>query len=197
MIPHDRADAPDLLCPIMPDFNSATKLSLSGPEPLAALLAAGEAPSGLWRPEEMAAIFRHQMAALLEADLGGLTPPAARRLEAMAAAQGAPARSFADLLRHPSPPLELLEMVKDFAKTNADHPENGLPKEIAAVLYYACIAAALLRLKARISKLPDADLGRGLRWAAAQPWLDEETKQLLARALAGITGAEARDASGL
>jgi len=65
------------------------------------------------------------------------------------------------------------------------------------VLYYACIAAALLRLKARISKLSDADLSRGLRWAVEQPWLDEETKQLLAKALAGITGAGARDASGL
>ena len=181
----------------MPDFDSAAVLSLSGPEPLAALLAAGGPPSGLWQPEEMAAIFRHQMAALLRVDLGGLARPAAERLEALVAAPAAPLQSFADLLRHPSPPLELLELVKDFAKTNADHPENGLPKEIAAVLYYACIAAALLRLKARISKLSDADPGRGPRWAVEQPWLDEETKQLLAKALAGITGAGARDASGL
>jgi hypothetical protein len=179
----------------MADFDSAVALSVSGPEPLAALLAAGEPPAGLWRPEEMAAIFEHQMAAPLLADLGGLAPPAARRLEALAAAQGAPVRSFADLLRDQSPPLELLEMVKDFAKANADHPENSLPKEIAAVLYYACIAAARLRLKARISKLPDADLGRGLRWAAQQPWLDEETRQLLVRALEGITPAGAQDAS--
>ncbi len=121
--------------------------------------------------------------------------PAARALEALAAAQGAPCQSFGDLLRQPSPPLELLELVKDFAKANADHPEHGLPKEIAAVLYYACIAAALLRLKARISKLSEADLGRGLRWAAEQPWLDEETTQLLAAALAGITPDGARDAS--
>jgi hypothetical protein len=180
----------------MPDFDSAVALSLSGPEPLAALLAAGELPAGLWRPEEMAAVFRHQLAAPLVVDLGGLAPPAERRLAALAAAQSAPAQSFADLLRHQSPPLALLELVKDFAKSNAEHPENGLPKEIAAVLYYACIAAALLRLKARISKLSDADLSRGLRWAAGQPWLDEETKQLLVRALAGITPSGAREASG-
>jgi hypothetical protein len=181
----------------MPEFDSAAALSRSGPEPLAALLAAGEPPGGLWRPEEMAAIFRHQMAAPLLADLEGSAPPAARPLEALAAGQDGLPRSFADLLRHPSPRLELLELVKDFAKANADHPENGLPKEIAAVLYYACIAAALLRLKARISKLSDADLRRGLSWAAEQPWLDEETKQLLARALAAMTPAAARDASGL
>jgi hypothetical protein len=180
----------------MPGFDSAVALSLSGPEPLAALLAAGEAPAGLWRPDEMAAIFEHQMAAPLVVDLRGLAPPVARRLEALAGGQGAPAQSFADLLRQQNPPLELLELVKDFAKTNADHPENGLPREIAAVLYYACIAAALLRLKARISKLSDADLGRGLRWAVEQPWLDEETRHLLARALAGLTPAGAPDASG-
>jgi hypothetical protein len=168
----------------MPDFDSVSALSQSGPEPLAELLGAGESPSGLWQPEEMGAIFRHQMAAPLLADLGGLAPP------------GAPFQSFADLLRHSSPPIALLELVKNFAKSNAEHPESGLPKEIAAVLYYACIAAALLRLEARISKLPDADLARGLRWAGEQTWLDEETRQLLAGGLAAITRAGPREAAG-
>jgi hypothetical protein len=182
----------------MAEFDSAAALSLSGPGPLAELLAAGEPPAGLWRPEEMAAIFRHQMAAVLLVDLGGVAPPVEDLPPegGVPAAQGAPCRSFADLLRHPSPPLGLLELVKDFAKANADHPENGLPKEIAAVLYYGCIAAALVRLMARISTLSDAELGRGLRWAVEQPWVDEETKQLLARALAGMTRAEAPDGSG-
>jgi hypothetical protein len=144
----------------------------------------------------MAAIFEHQMRAPLLADLAGLAPAAARRMEALSGAQGGSAQSFGELLRQPSPPLELLELVKDFAKSNADHPENGLPKEIAAVLYYGCIAAALVRLKARISKLSDAELGRGLRWAVEQPWLDKETRQLLVLALAGITPAGAREASG-
>ena len=170
----------------MADFDSAVALSQSGPEPLAALLAEGGRPSGLWQPEELGAIFRHQMAAPLLADLG-----------APAGVQDAPRQSFADLLRHPSPPLALIEQVKDFAKTNAEHPEDGLPREIAAVLYYACIAAALLRLGARISKLPDADLGRGLRWAAEQPWLDEPTRQLLAGALAAVPPAGAPGAAGL
>jgi hypothetical protein len=128
----------------------------------------------------MAAIFRHQMAAPLLADLQEVARAAGRRLEPPAADQGARFPSFADLLRHAEPPLELLELVKDFAKCNASHPENGLPKDIAAAIYYACIAAALVRLKARISKLSDADLARGLRWAGQQPWLDRETLQLLA-----------------
>jgi hypothetical protein len=183
----------------MAEFNSATALSVSGPGPLAELLAAGEPPAGLWRPEEMAAIFRHQMAAAVLGDLGGATAPAGQppAERGVPEAQAARCESYADLLRHPNPPARLLELVKEFAKANADHPENGLPKEIAAVLYYGCIAAALVRLKARISKLSDADLRRGLGWAVEQPWVDEETRQLLGRALVGITRAGARDGSGL
>jgi len=136
------------------------------------------------------------MAAPLLADLGNLPPAVARRVEAATAPRGASLQTFADLLRHPSPPVDLLEMVKDFAKTNADHPEAGLPREVAAALYYACIATAFVRLNIRITKLPDADLARGLLWAVEQPWLDAETQQLLQGALARITRAETRDALG-
>lgn len=158
----------------MADFNSAAALGASGPKPLATLLAAGDESAGLWSPEEMAAIFRHQMAAPLAVDLA--EPPAGE----------APAQSFSELLRQTRPAVALLEVVKDFAKTNADHPESGLPKEVAAVLYYACIGAALVRLGTRISKLTDAELRRGLGWAAGQPWVDEETRRLLAEALAKV-----------
>jgi len=99
-------------------------------------------------------------------------------------------KSFADLFHHPSPPLELLELIKDFAKANLDHPESGLPDEIATTLYYTSIATALVRLDARITQLPDADLQRGLRWAMEQGWLDAATKELLARALEKISGKE-------
>ena len=79
----------------------------------------------------------------------------------MSEAQGLLLKSFADLFHHPAPVIELLELAKDFAKANMDHPESGLPGEIAATLYYTSIAAALVRLDARISQLADADLQRG------------------------------------
>jgi hypothetical protein len=165
----------------------------------------------------MAAIFRHQMAAPLAADLGqsppGPTPPeadgcaleaalpanppagAAPRFERLAA-RVPPAQSFAELLRQPRPAVGLLEVVKEFAKANADNPQSGLPREVAAVLYYACIGAALVRLGSRISKLSDEELRRGLSWAAAQPWVDEETGRLLGEALAQVTPGGARADSG-
>jgi len=87
------------------------------------------------------------------------------------------------LFHHPSPPIELLRLTKEFAKANMDHPESGLPTEIVGVLYYTSIAVALVRLDARISQLKDADLRRGLLWAKEQAWVDEETKTLLIEAL--------------
>jgi hypothetical protein len=181
----------------MPDFDSAAALSRSGPESLSALLATGTPPAGLWRPDEMAAIFSHQMAAPLLVDLGNYLPPSARQLEPLTTPQGAPLLSFADLIHHPNPPIELLALIKDFSKTNASHPENGLPKEIAAVLYYAAIGSALLRLKARISRLSDAELRRGLCWAGEQPWLDPQTRLLMAQALTALGAAQAPDAPAL
>ena len=67
---------------------------------------------------------------------------------------------------------------KDFAKANMDHLDGSLPKEVAAVLYYASISAALTRLDERISQLKDAELERGLRWAKDQAWVDKQIQQL-------------------
>ena len=67
-----------------------------------------------------------------------------------------------------------------------DHAESSLPNEVAAALYYTSIAAALVRLDARITRLPEAELRRGLLWTREQAWLDEETKQLLLQAAAKI-----------
>jgi len=157
---------------------------------LSELLAAGEERARLWRPDELAAIFKHQVSAPMLVDLGGFDPRTAEQLKLVSEAQGLLLKSFSDLFQHPAPPVELLELVKDYAKANLDHPESGLPAEIASALYYMSIAAALARRDARISKLPDADLRRGLAWTREQAWLDEATKELLDRALDKIPGGQ-------
>jgi hypothetical protein len=172
----------------MSEFDSSAALFKGRARQLSALMASGEEHAPLWRPEELAAMFRHQMSAPVLMDLGSFDPRTASQLKALTAAQGLLLSSFAELFNHANPPLQLLQMVKDFAKTNLDHPESGLPREIATALYYASIAAALVRLDKRISKLPDADLQRGLRLTQQQPWLDERTRSLLAEALKKISG---------
>jgi hypothetical protein len=157
---------------------------------LAELMAGGWEDARLWRPEELAAIFRHQMSAPMLVDLGSFDAATATRLKSLSDAQGLLLKSFADLFHHPAPPLELLQLVKNFAKANVDHPDSGLPGEVASALYYSSIAAALVHLNRRISQLPDADLFRGFRWLENQPWLDEKTKGLLVLAKKKLSGGE-------
>jgi hypothetical protein len=167
----------------MSDFDSSGALFKSAPKSLAAFLAAGAERARLWQPEELGAIFRHQMSAPILVDLGGFDPATAGRLRTLSDAQNLLLKSFLDLFLHPVPPVELLTLTKDFAKGNMDHPESSLPNEVAAVLYYASIAAALVRLDRRISQLSDAELKRGLSWAKGQPWVEQQIQQLLGAAL--------------
>jgi hypothetical protein len=167
----------------MSEFDSASALGKSPPKSLAAFLAAWSECARMWRPEELTAIFRHQMSAPILVDLGGFDPATTNWLKTLSDAQSLLLKSFSDLFRHPVPPLELLSLTKDFAKANMDHPESSLPHEVAAVLYYASIAVALVRLDARITQLKDEDLQRGLHWAKDQPWVDHETCGILVEAL--------------
>ena len=101
--------------------------------------------------------------------------------------QGLTLKSFGDLLAHPHPPVELLKVTKDFAKACRLSPRGALPKEIATVLYFASIAAAMVRCRRRITGLSDADLADGLRWTLARPWLDAPTRSLIEEGLALLT----------
>ncbi|HEX3624788.1 MAG TPA: hypothetical protein VH280_05105 [Verrucomicrobiae bacterium] len=172
----------------MSESDSSAALLKGRAQQLSALIASGDERGPLWRPDELAAIFRHQMSAPVLMDLGSFDPRTASQLKTLTAAQGLLLSSFADLFNHANPPLQLLQLVKDFAKANLDHPESGLPREIATAVYYASIAAALVHANQRISKLSDDDLQRGLRLTREQPWLDERTRSLLATALEKISG---------
>jgi hypothetical protein len=167
----------------MSDFDSAGTLAKSPPKSLAAFLAAGEERARLWQPEELGAIFRHQMSAPILVDLGGLEPAAAARLKTLTQAQSLLLTSFQDLFVHPVPPIELLTLTKDFAKSNMDQPDSSLPNEVAAVLYYVSIATAWVRLDKRISQLGDAELKRGLEWAKGKPWVEAPIRRVLEEAL--------------
>jgi hypothetical protein len=167
----------------MSEFDSAGTLSKSPPKSLAAFLAAGEERARLWQPEELGAIFRHQMSAPILVDLGGFDPVTAARLKTLSNAQSLLLKSFLDLFLHPVPPIELLTLTKDFDKGNMDQPDSSLPNDVAAVLYYVSIAAALVRLDRRISQLSDAELKRGLEWAKGKAWVEPRLLQLLDEAV--------------
>jgi hypothetical protein len=124
-----------------------------------------------WQPTELATMLRHQLATSIAGDLQKLSPDLARQYEEKAPAGGARS-TFGELFANPAPSLDALQVVKDFAKRAINEKDGPLPEEIGAALYYASIAAALLRLNNRISGLDDPTLKIGLNWALAQPWMD-------------------------
>ena len=159
------------------------RLQHSAPKNLGLLLGLEDNAERVWRPEELAAIFRHQMSTSVQYDLRHLPLGKAGRLKALAEAEGLLLKSFSDLLQHPHPPVDLLNMTKEFAKACQASPDSPLPREIATAVYYATIVVARLRCGVRISRLTDADLRKGVEWAVAQPWLDDPTRALFQEAL--------------
>jgi hypothetical protein len=145
----------------------------------------GENEAG-WSVDELASIWRHQLTAPLAFDLGELSPDAGAA--AIALCRPLSIKSLADLLDHPSPPLELLGMLKDFARSKRTDPNSAFPSAIAMSLYFTAIAMALLRLDCRLSRMDDSALRSGMRWTANQTWLDQATRDQAAAAVRKLDG---------
>ena len=132
----------------------------------------------LWQPEELGAILEHQLAASVEYDLGRLDKDLAERLAAIESAGGPPINSFKELLHHPHPPVEIVELTKRFAKACRSDPGGPLPDEVATVLYLLAIVVAMTKCRQRITRLDDQSLRHSLRWVLGQNWLDQATRKL-------------------
>ena len=165
----------------MTDFSD--DIRSTSPSALAKMMTVHEQPKRTWRPEDLGAILKHQLATPVQVDLESLDPTVAPKVRTLSEARGLVLKSFGDLLLHPNPPVELLTLTKDFAKANRNNEESALPPEVATVLYFASIAAARLRCNERISRMDDAQLQDGLEWAGQQPWLDADTRTLIKECL--------------
>jgi len=72
--------------------------------------------------------------------------------------------------------------VKDFAKLHMIGQASYLPHDVAAVVYYATLAVALLHGHDRMTRLTDDDLARGIAWAMAREWIEPEIAGILRKA---------------
>lgn len=165
-------------------MTSEHDLGSTAPDRLAHLLRMSDGDAPLWSERELAAIFRHQMSAPVGFDLSALPGTRANTVAFAAAAQGLVLKSFADLLHHPHPPVQLLSLTKEFAKAHRNQPDNPLPREVSTLLYFASIAAALVRCRVRITTLDADELTKSFRWGAGLDWIDENTRRLFNEALA-------------
>ena len=151
------------------------------PRAMSTMLELRDPDQHAWRPHELRDMLAHQLSGPLQLSLGALSAEVAHQVR-LAQPPVAPLLTLGELLRHPQPPVELLKLVKRFAKMCRRDPQNPLPPELVMLLYYASIAASLVRLQKAISDLPPASLMHGLTWLAAQDWVDEEVKTLLTAA---------------
>ena len=131
---------------------------------------------------ELAALCRLRMREPVFVSLEGLDVAGGGRLRALAHGQGLLLTSFADLFHHAFPPIELLEMVKRFAKANAKDPQSIYSREVSQALYYESIAAALVKLGKRITRLSRDQVMVGFDWALSQAWIDGRDRELLEQA---------------
>jgi DNA-directed RNA polymerase specialized sigma24 family protein len=132
------------------------------------------------------AVLGQLLAAPVPLDLSALTTANAGKIRSWADSQGPLLKSFGDVFTHPQPLVDLLELIKDFAKEHRTDKESPLPRDVATVLYYASIAVALGRCGQRITRHDDATLRQGFQWGIDQPWVDERIRHLLRTGLRSL-----------
>jgi hypothetical protein len=158
-------------------------LQRTDPHLLARFLDVDDGPRRLWPHEELGAILRHQLASSVQLDLETLGSPFWSRLHALPPAQQPGKLTFGELFQRADPPLELLSLVKQFAKASRIRGESVLPAEIATVIYLTSIVVARLRCGQRITEQSDEALRYGIQWVIDQPWVDGGTRALFRQAL--------------
>lgn len=145
----------------------------------------GELPG--WSTEDLAAMLRHQLQASLESDLVRTNTISPQDYAAIVSEAAQSPRTFGELFSHPTPPLNLLKLVKDFAKLCRTDPDHPLPTEITMVLYHISVLLAQVRCATRISSLSNHKLRQGCEWVTAQAWVDPSLRRLVHKTIRNIT----------
>ena len=156
---------------------SGESLDNLGAESLAEIFDAEPESSRIWQASELASILRHQLASPIETDLIDLMPDCAQKLSRAGSLE--PGLTYAQLLSMSAPPQEVLEAVKDLAKSIYHEQTAAIPREIGKAIYFATLAAAKLRLGKSISQIDERSLRRGCEWVFTQEWTGDELRQLM------------------
>jgi hypothetical protein len=147
------------------------------PQVLSTVLGFSDVHRREWDVEDLKAMLRHQLGVPLYLSLGTLSAEVSHELGKWSPEHRL--MTLGQLLQHDRPPLEVLKLIKRFAKMCRSDRDNPLQSEIVMLMYYVSIVTALVRLNQPISVLPPASLKRGLSWLSAQPWMDDEVHVLL------------------
>ncbi len=184
----------------------------SNPGELACLLSVRGTPEGNWHPAELADLLRHCLETPVGQYLGIDTSPGPNKtgtgsepvkygpaktgggevpvpvLSAEFAAdtpseQDAVSVTLGELFRASCPPLGLLMALKRHARRLTSPGASDVPVEVHRSVYFASIAAAMVRHDERISKLDPEVLKAALEQLAAETWIEDRLRGLLGDAL--------------
>jgi hypothetical protein len=155
--------------------------AIGDPLALSTMLGFSDLDRDQWDPQDLKAMLRHQLAAPLYLGLGTLSAEVSQELRSSFPDQ--PRMTLGELFALEHPPLNVLMLVKQFAKMCRSDRTNPLPPEIAMLMYYASIAVAMVRLDQSISHLAPESVRRSLNWLNRQRWIPEELKPLLVTGL--------------
>ena len=144
---------------------------------LSDLIAFDDEGRALWPAEQLRSVLAEPLACLAECCPVPSTYDVAA-MESLATSASPPISTFAHVLQHSNPPINLLWMIKDLAKTSSQDRRSTIPPDISLLLYYGAIAAALVRCHQRISRLSDEELRQGFNWVVRQPWIDGPVRNL-------------------
>ena len=154
----------------------------------AALLKLDVDQSSPWSDEDLEGILRHQLASDMASFIPDTKLDSRDGVNPAGADPGLSSRpvTFDDLLRHPYPDIPFLEAVKRRAQGCANAPSEEIPIEIASTLYFAAIAAALVRRGVRITQSGDDVLRYGLELMLNRPWIQGPCRELFEDALEAL-----------
>jgi hypothetical protein len=171
----------ELSCPVQSNniMNQESRGSLKvEPRRIARLFALEEAEVAPWSKRDLADVLRHQLKAPIRLGIVE-TGPELGEAPAKETVDWSVLNTFEKVLHHPHPPVSLLCMIKEFAKAHLDASGCRLPAQVAAVVYLASIASALVHCHERISQSDNQALERAFVWAIDQGWVDENLKGVL------------------
>ena len=86
--------------------------------------------------------------------------------------------SHRHLLTNPETDISALEAIKDLYKERAESASSELQREVATVLYYLAIGAALAHYDVRITKLSYTTLRQSFAALSKHDWFPEDLKRL-------------------
>lgn len=153
---------------------------------LSKLLGLNPAQEDAWTDSDLSWSLKQFLDSPTPADPESPATPGRKPAPAVNAKRPDAPKTVRDVLLAASPDLETLKVLKVFAKSAAKRQGRTLPTDVATCIYHAAIAAAMVRLGERLTRLDDEAIVRSWRWALAQKWIDGGLRDLFTEGVAKL-----------